>query len=61
MSPRRPPKQQQGAEGEDVGADDPRQHRRCDAEVALDAGQRDVGDGVVEDEHQLGGSYDQER
>jgi hypothetical protein len=45
--------QQQPTEGKDVSIDDPRQRGRRDSQLALDARQRNVGDGVIEDEHQL--------
>jgi hypothetical protein len=53
--------QQQAAEGEDVCIDDPRQRRRGDSQIALDAGQGDVRDGVVQDEHQLRRSDNNQR
>ena len=46
--------QQQTAEGEGVGGDDPLPVAVGDAQVLLGGGQRDVHDGRVEDDHQLG-------
>jgi hypothetical protein len=45
--------QQQGAEGQGVGGDDPLARVVGEAEVALGRGQRDVHDRDVEDDHQL--------
>jgi len=45
--------QQQAAEGEGVGVDDPGQAGVAEAEVGLDVRQRDVDDGAVEHDHQL--------
>ena len=45
--------QQQAAEGQRVAGDDPGQVGLRDVEVGLDVGQRDVGDGGVQDHHQL--------
>ena len=44
--------QEQPAEGDQVGVDDPGQARLREAEVLLDRGQRDVHDRRVEDDHQ---------
>jgi hypothetical protein len=53
-----------GGESTDQGGDDEdvepgTEHASASVEVALDAGERDVGDGVVDDKHQLGGGHDQ--
>ena len=53
--------QQQAAEGEGVGVDDPREVRVAEPEVGLDVGQRDVDDGAVEHDHQLRAADDGER
>ena len=45
--------QQEAAEQQRVAVDDPLQVGRREAEVALDRGQRDVGDRRVEDDHEL--------
>ena len=47
-----PRQQQQPAEGDQVGVDDPREARRGEAQVVLDRGQRDVDDRHVEHDHQ---------
>ena len=47
--------EQQAAEGEDVGVEDPRELAAREAEARLDVGQRDVDDGGVEHDHELGG------
>ena len=52
--------QQQAAEGERVGVHHPRQAAPAEAEVGLDVGQRDVHDGAVEHDHQLGAADDGE-
>ncbi len=57
-SPDAGPEQEQAAEGEDVGVEDPRQRGAREAEAALDVGQGDVDDGGVEHHHQLGGEDD---
>ena len=44
--------QQQAAEGDQVGVDDPGEVALGEAEVVLDRGQRDVDDRRVEDDHQ---------
>ena len=51
-SPSRPGEQQQAAEGDQVGVDDPGEVALREAEVVLDRGQRDVHDRRVEDDHQ---------
>jgi hypothetical protein len=53
--------QQQAAEGQHVGGDDPRQCFGGDVEVALDARQGDVADRVVEHQHELSGGDDEKR
>ena len=52
--------EQQAAEGERVGVEHPRQRRRAEAEVGVDAGERDVHDGGVEHQHQLGDQHDRD-
>ena len=47
--------QQQAAEGQDVGVDDPGEGGGAEAEVGLDGRQRDVDDGGVEHDDELGG------
>ena len=54
------PEQQQAAEGEQVGVEDPGQLASGEAEALLDVGQGDVDDGRVEDHHQLGGQDDEQ-
>ena len=49
-----PAEQQERAEGERVGRDDPLAQVVGEAEVALGRGQRDVHDGHVEHDHELG-------
>ena len=53
--------QQQAAEGQRVGGDDPLEPGTAEAEGALDVRQRDVHDGGVEDDHELGGGDHDER
>ena len=53
--------QQQAAEGERVGGDDPLAVAVGEAEVGLGGGQRDVHDRRVEHDHQLGEGDDGER
>jgi hypothetical protein len=52
--------EQQAADGQGVGVDDPRQAGLAEAEIGLDVGQRDVDDGAVEHDHQLGSADDGE-
>src|SRR4051794_19448959 len=52
--------QQEAAEQQRVGADDPLQPRGGEAEVRLDVGKRDVHDRHVEDDHELGQGEDRE-
>jgi hypothetical protein len=47
-----PGQEQQAAEGDHVGVDDPGQLALAEAEVVLDRRQGDVDDGRVEDDHQ---------
>jgi hypothetical protein len=47
-----PGQQQQPAEGDQVGVDDPGQVGLGEAEAVLDRGQRDIHDRPVEDDHQ---------
>ena len=47
-----PAEQQEPAERQQVGVDDPRQRRLREAQVGLDRRQRDVHDRRVEDDHQ---------
>ena len=53
--------QQQAAEGERVGGDDPLALAVGEAEVGLRGGEGDVHDGGVEHHHQLGEADDGER
>ena len=53
--------QQQAAEGERVGVDDPLQAGAGEAERVLDVRERDVDDGRVEHHHELGGGDDHQR
>ena len=53
--------QEDAAEGDEVGVDDPGQARLAEAEVALDGGQGDVHDRRVEDDHEHPGAQDRER
>jgi hypothetical protein len=53
--------QQQTAEGEGVGRDDPLPVAVGDAQVLLGGGQGDVHDGGVQDDHQLGERDEHER
>lgn len=48
-----PAEQQQAAEGEDVGIDDPGQARSRDTEVVLERRQGNVRDRVVEHDYEL--------
>ena len=50
--------QQQPAEGEGVGVEHPAQGGRAEPEVGVDARERDVHDGRVEHQHQLGDQHD---
>ena len=52
--------QEQAAEGQGVGGDDPLAVGDGDAQVALGGGQRDVHDRGVQDDHQLGDGDDGE-
>ena len=52
--------QQEAAEQQRVGADDPLQPLGGEAEVGLDVGKRDVHDRHVEDDHELGQREDGE-
>src|SRR6185312_11597459 len=52
------PQQEEAAEGEDVRIEHPRQRRVREVQAALDVGERDIDDGGVEDDHQLGGQND---
>lgn len=47
--------EKQGAERQDVAIDNPRQVGSREGQLVLDSGQGDVRDGVVQDQHQLGG------
>jgi hypothetical protein len=47
-----PGEQEQAAEGDQVGVDDPGEGRLREAEVILDRGQGDIHDRLVEDDHQ---------
>ena len=53
--------QQQAAEGDEEGVDDPGQVRLAEVEVVLDRGQRDVHDRDVEHDHQLRQADDDQR
>ena len=53
--------QEQSAEGQRVGVEHPRQRRGGEVQRALDVRQRDVHDGRVEHDHQLGAREDGER
>ena len=53
--------EQQSAEGQGVGRDDPLPVAVGDAQVLLGGGQRDVHDGRVEHDHQLGERDEDER
>lgn len=48
-----PEQQQQAAERQEVGVDDPGQPRSTEAQVVADAGERDAHHVVVQDEHEL--------
>ena len=52
--------QKQAAKGEDVGVDDPWEIGRGNAEFVLDRRQGDVGNGIVEHQHELSCSDDGE-
>jgi hypothetical protein len=56
-----PAEQQQAAEGERVGVDDPLQVRTGEVQRVLNMRQCDVDDGRVEHDHQLSGRDDHER
>ena len=49
-----PSKQQEAAEGEQVGVDHPGEVGHREVQVAPDGGQGDIGDRVVDQEHELG-------
>ena len=53
--------QQQAAEGDDVGVEDPATAVGGEAEVGLDLGQRDADDRGVHDDHELGERDERER
>ena len=53
--------QEQAAEGQHVGVDDPGEGGGAEAEVGLDGRQGDVDDGGVEHDHELGGDQQPER
>ncbi len=55
-----PAEQQEAAEGEQVGVDDPRKRRLGEPEVGPDRRQRDVHDRRVEHDHQGAGAEDEE-
>ena len=55
-----PTEQQEAAEGEQVGVDDPRKRRLGEPEVGPDRRQRDVHDRRVEHDHQGAGAEDEE-
>ena len=48
------------AEGERVGVEHPRQRRRAEAEVGVDARERDVHHGDVQHQHELGHEHDRD-
>src|SRR5438128_2564509 len=54
-----PAEQQQTAEGERVGVEDPGQAGAAEAEVLLDVRQRYVDDGGIDADHQVGGDDDE--
>ena len=53
--------QQEAAEGQQVGVDDPGQRRLAEAEVVADRRQRDVHDALVEHDHQVAEAQHVER
>ena len=55
-----PAEEQEAAEGEQVGVDDPRERRLGEPEIGPDRRQRDVHDRRVEDDHQSAGAEDEE-
>ena len=55
-----PPEEQEPAEGERVGVEDPREGRGAEGEVGVDARERDVHDRGVEHDHQLGDQDDRD-
>ena len=54
------PQEQEAAEGEQVGVEDPRELAAGEAEARLDVGEGDVDDGRVQDHHELGGQDDEQ-
>ena len=54
------PEEQQAAEGEQVGVDDPGELTPGEPEALLDVRQGDIDDGGVEDHHQLGRQNDEQ-
>ena len=56
-----PAEQQEAAEGQGVGGDDPLHVRGGDLQVGRGAGDREVHDRRVEDDHQLGDGDDRQR
>ena len=53
--------EEEGAEGDHVGVEDPREARLGEAHVGLDAGEGDVHDRRVQDHHQLPEAHHRER
>src|SRR4029453_5597582 len=51
-------RQQDAAEGDEVGIDHPREARLAEREIALDGGQGDIHDRRVEDDHEHAGPED---
>ncbi len=56
-----PAEQQEAAERQQVGVDDPGERRLAEAEVGPDRRQRDIHDDRVEDDHQVRGAEQEER
>ena len=56
-----PGQEQQAAEGDEEGVDDPGEVRLAEAQIVLDRRQRDVHDRDVEDDHQLREADDDQR
>ena len=54
------PQQQEAAEGEQVGVEDPGELAPGEAEALLDVREGDVDDGRVQDHHELGGQDDEQ-
>jgi hypothetical protein len=55
-----PGQEQEAAERQQIGVDDPRQVGLAEAEIVLDGGERDVHDRRVHGDHQLAQTHDKD-